>query len=73
MKDYNKMVSDFYSPSRKDNENWYNMTKKPIVDYLNANPDAIRSVEGRSWIRNFINSRPYKDMADIRQTAEVGR
>ena len=73
MKDYNKMVSDFYSPSRKDNESWYNITKKPIVDYLNANPDAIRSVEGRSWIRNFINSRPYKDMADIRQTAEVGR
>lgn len=60
------MAADFYSPSDIDNQNWYNITAKPLQDYLNQNPDAIRSVEGRAWIRNFINSRPYAQMATMR-------
>ena len=70
-KEFNKMAADFYSPSDVDNQNWYNITAKPLQDYLNQNPDAIRSVEGRAWIRNFINTRPYQKMADMRQGAEA--
>ena len=70
-KEFNKMAADFYSPSDVDNQNWYNITAKPLQDYLNQNPDAIRSVEGRAWIRNFINSRPYAQMATMRQSAET--
>lgn len=33
--EFNKMASEFYSPIDKDNESWYNMTTKPIVEYLN--------------------------------------
>lgn len=69
--EFNKMASEFYSPIDKDNESWYNMTTKPIVEYLNQNPDAIRTVEGRAAIRQFINSRPYQDMAKLRQSAKT--
>lgn len=69
-KEFNKMAGDFYSPISKDNESWYNITTKPIQDYLNQNPNAIRSVEGRAAIRNFINSRPYGEMANLRQSAD---
>lgn len=67
--EFNKMASEFTSPISKDNERWYNITTKPILDFLNQNPDAIRTVEGRSKIRQFINSRPYGEMANLRQSA----
>lgn len=67
------MASEFYSPIDKDNQAWYNITTRPIQEYLNQNPNAIRSVEGRAAIRNFINSRPYGDMAKLRQSAEVAK
>ena len=72
-KEFNKMASEFYSPIAKDNDTWYNLTTKPIVEYLNQNPDAIRSVEGRAAIRQFINSRPYQDMAKLRQSADMAK
>lgn len=72
-KEFNKMASEFYSPIAKDNDTWYNITTKPIVEYLNQNPDAIRSVEGRAAIRQFINSRPYQDMAKLRQSADMAK
>ena len=68
-KEFNKLAADFTSPIGKDNARWYNITTKPIKDYLDKNPNAIRSIEGRSWIRQFINSRPYGEMADLRQSA----
>lgn len=67
--EFNKLAADFTSPIGKDNQRWYDITTKPIVDFLNQNPDAIRSVEGRSKIRQFINSRPYGEMANMRQSA----
>lgn len=67
--EFNKLAADFTSPIGKDNQRWYDITTKPIVDFLNQNPDAIRSVEGRSRIRQFINSRPYGEMANLRQSA----
>lgn len=60
-KEFNKTFGDFYSPSSTDMTNWYNMTQKPIQDFLNENPNAARSVEGRSQlqrIRNRIASNP---------------
>lgn len=60
-KEFNKTFGDFYSPSSIDMTNWYNMTQKPIQDFLNENPNAARSVEGRSQlqrIRNRIASNP---------------
>lgn len=60
-KQFNKTFGDFYSPSSTDMTNWYNMTQKPIQDFLNENPNAARSVEGRSQlqrIRNRIASNP---------------
>lgn len=60
-KEFNKTFGDFYSPSSTDMANWYNMTQKPIQDFLNENPNAARSIEGRSQlqrIRNRIASNP---------------
>ena len=60
-KEFNKTFGDFYSPSSTDMANWYNMTQKPIQDFLNENPNAASSIEGRSQlqrIRNRIASNP---------------
>lgn len=70
MRQANTDAANFSSPIAADNEDWYNITSRPIKEFLDKNPNAIRSVEGRAWIRNFINSRPYGDMAKLRQSAE---
>lgn len=66
MRQANTDAANFSSPIAADNEDWYNITSRPIKEFLDKNPNAIRSVEGRAWIRNFINSRPYGDMAKLR-------
>lgn len=69
-KEFNKTFGDFYSPSSVDMQNWYNMTQKPIQEFLERNPNAIRSVEGRAQLRTLMNSIPYADLAKLKQSAE---
>lgn len=54
-KEFNKTFGDFYSPSSVDMQNWYNFTQRPIQEFLDKNPDAIRSREGRAQLARLQN------------------
>lgn len=72
VKEFQKSIGDFYSPIAADMDTWNNLTNVPMQQLL-RNPDLIRSVEGRALIQNFINSRPYGEMAKLRQSAEAAQ
>jgi hypothetical protein len=40
------------------------------VNQLAANPDLIKTAEGRSMIQSFINSRPYNELSQLQQSRE---
>lgn len=71
-KEFREKYSDFYSSSPKDMENWYNLTFGRIDNFLNQNPDANRSVQGRQEMRRIINSTPVGELASLRATAKAG-
>ena len=65
--------SEFRSPSAVDTKKWYDLTvggAQNIVNQLAANPDLIKTQEGRSMISSYINSRPYDLLSRVRETAE---
>lgn len=70
-KEFAKTIGDFYSPSSVDNQAWYDMTMGPIQRFLEQNPDAARSIQGRAALRQLINSRPYGDMAKLQAGADA--
>ena len=72
VKEFQKSIGDFYSPIDADMNTWNNLTTVPMQQLL-RNPDLIRSVEGRALIQNFINTRPYGEMAKLRQSAEAAQ
>lgn len=72
VKEFQKSIGDFYSPIDADMNAWNNLTTVPMQQLL-RNPDLIRSVEGRALIQNFINTRPYGEMAKLRQSAEAAQ
>ncbi len=64
--------SEFRSPSAVDTKRWYDATvggAQNIVNQLAANPDLIKTQEGRSMISSYINSRPYELLSNLRETA----
>lgn len=64
--------SEFRSPSAVDTKRWYDATvggAQNIVNQLAANPDLIKTQEGRSMISSYINSRPYELLSKLRETA----
>lgn len=65
--------SEFRSPSAVDTKRWYDLTVgagQDIVNKLAANPDLIKTAEGRSLIQSFINTRPYNELSQLRQSKE---
>lgn len=65
--------SEFRSPSAIDTNRWYDLTVgagQDIVNKLAANPDLIKTAEGRSLIQSFINTRPYNELSQLQQSRE---
>lgn len=65
--------SEFRSPSAVDTKKWYDLTVgagQDIVNKLAANPDLIKTAEGRSLIQSFINTRPYNELSQLQQSRE---
>lgn len=65
--------SEFRSPSAVDTKRFYDYTigaAQGIVNQLAANPDLIKTAEGRSMIQSFINSRPYNELSQLQQSRE---
>lgn len=65
--------SEFISPSAIDTKRWYDLTVgagQDIVNKLAANPDLIKTAEGRSLIQSFINTRPYNELSQLQQSRE---
>lgn len=65
--------SEFRSPSAIDTKRWYDLTVgagQDIVNKLAANPDLIKTAEGRSLIQSFINTRPYNELSQLQQSKE---
>lgn len=65
--------SEFRSPSAVDTKRWYDLTVgagQDIVNKLAANPDLIKTAEGRSLIQSFINTRPYNELSQLQQSRE---
>ena len=65
--------SEFRSPSAVDTKKWYDLTigaGQDIVNKLAANPDLIKTAEGRSLIQSFINTRPYNELSQLQQSRE---
>lgn len=64
--------SEFRSPSAVDTQRWYDLTTggaQNIVNQLAANPDLIKTQEGRQMISSYINSRPYALLSQLKETA----
>lgn len=64
---------EFRSPSAVDTKRFYDYTigaAQGIVNQLAANPDLIKTAEGRSMIQSFINSRPYDKLSQLQQSRE---
>lgn len=65
--------SEFRSPSVVDTKRWYDLTVgagQDVVNKLAANPDLIKTAEGRSLIQSFINTRPYNELSQLQQSRE---
>lgn len=65
--------SEFRSPSAVDTKRWYDLTVgagQDIINKLAANPDLIKTAEGRSLIQSFINTRPYDELSQLQQSRE---
>lgn len=65
--------SEFRSPSAVDTKRWYDLTVgagQDIVNKLAANPNLIKTAEGRSLIQSFINTRPYNELSQLQQSKE---
>lgn len=65
--------SEFNSPSEKDTQNYYNLTigkAAPLIQEMSANPDLLKSAEGRSRIQSLINNVDYGSLGRLRQSRE---
>lgn len=72
-----KEYGQFTSPIEKDAENFYKLTTgglgKMFDDADSNGIDLLRSREGRSLIQRYIMSRPYQDLAKLKQSAEYAK
>lgn len=75
-KQFFKENREFYSPFSKDNENYYKLTlggASKLIDDLRARGiDPLRSIEGRLAMENYIYSRPYEQLANMKMSAKTG-
>ena len=65
--------SEFRSPSAVDTAAWNEATLgavKPVIDKLAANPDLIKTVEGRSMLRSAINNVDTNKLSLLQQSRD---
>ena len=74
MKNFMKEYGDFTSPYSQDVDDYYDLTTggaSKLYDSLQAQGiDPIRSKEGRAILERYIMTRPYQDLAKLKETAE---
>lgn len=66
--------SEFQSPSAVDTSKYYDLTigkMAPTIQELAANPDMLKTAEGRSRIQSLINSVDYKSLGALKQSREA--
>ena len=77
LKEFSAKFGDFVSPFEADNEYYYNNTTGGIAKMYDAlssqGVDPLRSVEGRNMISRYIATRPYANIAKLRQSAAAAR
>lgn len=78
-KAYEQMAShiekykDFQSPSAVDTARWNQIMQTNVIDRVNklmSNPDALKTQAGRAEIQNIINSMPYGEMNELKQSRD---
>lgn len=78
-KAYEQMAShiekykDFQSPSTVDTARWNQIMQTNVIDRVNAlmtNPDALKTQAGRAEVQNIINSMPYSEMNELKQSRD---
>lgn len=78
-KAYEQMAShiekykDFQSPSAIDTARWNQIMQTNVIDRVNAlmaNPDNLKTQAGRAEIQNIINSMPYGEMNELKQSRD---
>ena len=78
-KAYEQMAShiekykDFQSPSAVDTARWNQIMQTNVIDRVNAlmaNPDALKTQAGRAEVQNIINSMPYGEMNELKQSRD---
>lgn len=79
-KAYEQMAShiekykDFQSPSAVDTARWNQIMQTNVIDRVNAlmsNPDALKTQAGRAEVQNIINSMPYGEMNELKQSRDA--
>lgn len=75
LQDFNKEYADLDSPILTDNTSYYNLTKGGIKNMFNEaakqGVDLLRSPEGRMMIANYIATRPYDKLANLRKSRDA--
>lgn len=78
-KAYEQMAShiekykDFQSPSTVDTARWNQIMQTNVIDRVNAlmtNPDVLKTQAGRAEVQNIINSMPYSEMNELKQSRD---
>ena len=75
MKDFRKEYGDFYTPIQAQ-QDWYNENfniSKLIDDLYSRGIDPVRSAEGRTAIRRYINSRDYGTLNQLRMNSALAQ
>lgn len=65
--------SEFQSPSAKDTNRYYDLTigaMKKDIEELAANPEALKTAEGRSRLQSKINNLDYRSLSTLKQSRE---
>lgn len=77
LKEFSAKFGDFVSPFEADNDYYYDNTTGGIARMYDAlaaqGVDPLRSVEGRNLISRYIATRPYANLAKLRQSADAAR
>lgn len=63
----------FKSPSAVDTQRWYDKTLgqvRPVVDQLAANPELIKTAQGRQMLQSAINNVDYEGLSMLQQTRD---
>lgn len=75
LQDFNKEYADLDSPILADNTSYYNLTKGGIKNMFDEaakqGVDLLRTPEGRMMVANYIATRPYDKLANLRKSRDA--